>query len=485
MEIKKLKDVAFSVEHADFQKKSDGELRVTALLMYEGEFEDAHGQHVKITRNLMNSIANQYRLHLQKQKKGHGLFKKILKKDPEPLYKPISLNHEKNDVEKIVGHVIDLYVEEHEGQSFLMGTLRISDENAIKKVEARLWREVSISFDYDDSGEAGAINEISYVFEGAVPDNDTLFSSIPTSPVPRMMSRSIDLAKKKIDLEHLRKNGKRIELELKRVEAKKSAYSYIDQMVKDGLISRADFKKLAIDINQVNLSKFDPLLRALKTIATTKKAARGQVSNNFQMSAFDSFMDGFNERISQGGDTMQKFNADDVAKAIIEKVNTGKDIDLGSPMSGYMHESEKVRHGTMHEQHHEEAEHLTKFSMDDMKRMHGMCQMGDMDGMMHFMKEMSGMNFEYDDKEEDNDSAEHKGDEEGYPKESETVDHKKKKMGAMDDDSEMGKKKHDYAKLVDEKFVNLSKELKDNREATEKLTDAIIALAAGTSKEAK
>ena len=493
--------IEFAVQNVECKAKGEEAVEVNTLLMYSGEFVDAGGQELVVKPELLYSLARRYDEYLAKPLPGESAIKKLFGVRPERLYKPVSLNHEKDDAMKIIGRVMSLEVKEHDDQVFLFGKMRILGKDNVDRVKDRRLTNVSISFDYDDMNEFGDLIEISYVFDGAV-EGARSFSKPSIEKAPTMYDfKRVEMGKVALDIQRKSKSVKQLEIKLKRLYNMKSVCVNLSQMVKDGLISRADMKRLAVDVQFIDLSKSDVYLRMVRTIAMSRKQQRGQVSNNLQMVAFESFMDSV---VENGGKMKKGLNPKEFAKQAAAHINKLINKTEVNASNGNMHESEGVMSGMRKEQAHEESEHVIKFTTEDMERMADMARKGMKHELLDFMGDCSGMDFEYDDDSEDNDEVEHHKKGEGYKKESEEIkgDHRKNKKKGEDfskedaeEEAEEESEEHeaegdpgsrdyskDMLKDIDAKILSFSKELSVLKDSIATLNDTLVAMSGNTNE---
>lgn len=510
-----IRKVAFNSQPIECKKKRDGSSVVNALLMYEGDFTDAAGQAINVSTRLLESLEIQYSAYINEPNPISKAIDALFGTKVEPIYKPVSLNHNKSDVTNIIGRVLSLSVKKYNGQTFLFGRMKILGEENIARVNDSRFLQVSISFDYEEEQDVGCLTEISYVFDGAV-ENALSFAKDDKDITLGRISKSIEMSRVKCDIDNLRKSQYKLEIELQRSYSMQKAHANLESYVREGLISRADFKRLFIDLKEIRLMNYEPVTRMVKTVAMSKKAQRGQVSNNLQMSAIESFVNHITEN---GVDMNKDLDVKAVAKKLIDSFNMlnnkNKVVSDSTKSFAVVDTAEKTNifGGMEKEQGHQEAEHVIKFTHEDMHRMAAMARGGKTHDLLDFMGESSGLDFEYDEKTEDNDEIEHHGDKEGYGTESERVkgDHRPKMkrkdakshkkhadhdMGEGEDedreaegeDEETGERdykkerkhsKYDYEKQIKDQqdnIVNLSKELKRIDETMVKLTDTLYSL---------
>jgi hypothetical protein len=479
----------FAVHNVAFTTKNANEMVVDTLLMYSGDFVDAAGQEIKVKPKLLASLADRYMNYLETPLPGENAIRKFFGKAPEKLYRPVSLDHCKDEALKIVGRVIGLEVKDDNDEAFLFGKMRILGAENVERVRDGRLSNVSVSFDYDDVNDVGDLLEISYVFDGAIAGACSFSRS---EPMQQVDMKRVEMRTVVMQMQKREEDNNRLEMKLKKLYNMKAVHMGLDKMVKEGLISRADMKKLVYDVSSIDLSKYQVYLRSLRTVALSRKQQRGQISNNMQMIAFDSFMSSL---VDNGGKVgmNKKFNAKEVASKIVTQVNkmlNGTQVNAGVPP--YMHTPELLLGGLNKEQHEVEDEHLIKFKPEDMERMAHMAHKGEKDELLAFMSECSGMDFKYDDDSEDNDSAEHhKKKDEGYGKESDEVDHKKKKsMGQEAEDEEKEAEgdpgSRDYKKSfkeIEDQIMNLSKEITENKAAMKELNETLLKLTTNTEEK--
>lgn len=366
-------------QHGEIQDlaKDNSKVILDALVLYEGEFEDAHGQKVCINKELMYSLADNYKNHLKTYDSDHGpvgAIKKIFGKKARVPYKNVILDHKKGAVRDIVGKVQDLHIREIDGKAFLFAKLMILKQENVENVigDPPLWTDMSISFEYEDVNNNAELNEISYVYEPAL-QHAMSFSSSSNTHLQNTKN-SVELQESREELSKLSSEKKRIEAEIKAVKTQQSTVHQFNKMVKDGLISRSDFKKIMIDMQGNNDSPHESLVRVVSTVAKSKKAARGRINSNFSAQVFENFVDNLQTPTRNSGEKQMttEVNPEKVADAIIHSINGGK---KAADFAAVPHNS-KMDHDIHKEEKHEEAEHMIHFKKDDMHRLHHMLKSG-------------------------------------------------------------------------------------------------------------
>jgi hypothetical protein len=367
--------------------------------------------------------------------------RKIFGKEPRKRLANVSLNHTKDNVREIVGKVSELEVHDHEGTPILLAKMNILKEDNIKNVRLGLWSDISLSFVRNQVSGKTTIREISYVFDPAVDWAGTLAEVNFSSGKAKNNATSYELSSCVSKLEHLRLEKDRLESELQRVQGLKKVGYSLHKMVEDGLISLAQCKVLKQDAQEIDLASHGAFVRAIKTIAKSKKVARGQVNYNFSLTAMENLVDNLYRHT--GGKMAEKATVTDLAKLIAENIKTGKkDFDLAA--------KEHLKKEINKEEKHVENDHTPRFSSEDYSRL---CQMGekkDLGGMMDFLKNI--------------------GHDYGFTKEKEKE--KEEETAGAD----MGS--HTDEKLKEQE-IELSQLLKENIESTNRLEKTLIELASG------
>lgn len=438
---------------------------IDALALYEDTFVDAHGQTVEITREIMNALTTSYKRSLKENHHAFDAIRTIFGKEPKKKYKNVSLNHVKDNVREVVGKILDLNIKELDGKSYLFAKLNILKKDNVESVDLGLWTDMSISFDYDDMEKTAELREISFVFDNAV-KQAVCFSSFNNTPLQERKI-NVELESCREELNKNKETKQSIEAEMRRLEAKNQLSYQFNDFVKQGLVSRSDYKKLMIDLEFVDSSPQDALVRAISTVAKSKKAMRGKFNSNFSASAFENFVDNLQTptRNTKGGKmSNNKMDPDKVADAIIKAANANKTLKEFAAVPA----DEKMVHGIKKEEKHEEAEHMIHFKKEDMHRMHEMLKAGKTHAeIMDYMKEMG---YHHEEGMHDGMSHTH-GDH-----------HDQSATGANNAPWDKGMEYS--AKEIKEKMVNLEAELKKTNDNISKLTDKLIDLSSTAPKGA-
>lgn len=428
-------------------------LIVDALMLYEGQFEDSKGQDVKVTKAIMQGLVNFYKLYLGDGHPARNAIRRLFNKEPQLRYKNVSLNHDKRDALKVVGKILSIEIKEFEEKAYLFGKLKILGRENVERVLDGRFSNMSISYDFDLFDNTAELKEISYVFDSAI-DHVTSFSApddktIEFKPKSALKNGkiSIELEKCRNDLNSFYTKKTDLEKKIQSLEFKKSASIKLGRLVKDGLISKSDHKRLMVDMESLDSSPHEVIVRAISTVAKSRKAMRGRFNSNFSASAFESFVDNVITPTSRGDKmTGKKFDPEDTAKKIVEALNSGK---TAADFASAEKEKEKIAKESDKVDDHTEDKHTVRFKPEDMSRLQDLAKKSGSEELCNFLKDM-GCSSDKD-------------------------------MGKNDKEEEE-KTHHDYAKL-EEKIIDLQKELKTTGDAIVNLTNKIVDLSTGKTAE--
>ncbi len=450
----------FAINNVAFSEKNANEMEVNCLLMYSGNFVDAGGADITVKPELLRSLASRYMNYLETPLPGDSAIRKFFGKAPERLYRPISLNHSKDNVLNIIGRVIGLEVKEDTDDAFLFGKMKILGEDNVQRVRDGRLNNVSISFDYDDMTDMGDLIEISYVFDGAVEGARSFGKPVETNTVD---FNRVEMGKIAIQLKEKEKSIKQLDIKLGRLYNMKKTYDGLQQFVKEGLISRADMKRLSYDVSQIDLSKYQVYLRAIKTVALSRKHIRGRVSNNMQMTAFSSFMDSL---VENGGKMEKGIDVGTFVKNVTSSLN-GISNKTEVNASGYTAESH-IDGISDAPANPNKDDYKVTFSVEDLQRLGSMVYEDKREDALAFMGECAGMEFKFGDSEKE---------------EAEEDDKEESK-------AEANPESRDYSKSMDETIKNLSKQIQEalslkeeDRKAVTNLTEMLVKLSTKQPEE--
>lgn len=435
--MKNHKELNFSVQTGTKTRVGANELHVDAFLMYEARLPDSSGVMFEATPEFMHNISSKYKSQIKQPHPALRAVKKILgaEANPMPNYAPVIKDHAKGKVDSTVGHVLDLEAKDFEGKTYLFAKLSIKGETNIKNVEDDLWKNLSISFDYDDMTKDVQLLEVSYVYDPA-------FAGAMSFSAHNMVTSDSSLGG---ELRQLNFQKKQYELELSKLKDKRSACRKLKNLVNDGFLTVADFKRLLIDFDQIESNRFDPIVRCIKTVAMSKFTKGTRISSDFSNAIMDSFVD----RVSEiQGATMSKTveeNKDyfkNFAKGVVKAISSKKEIVLTNPE--VTPSSDFKACDTK-----EEPSNFIKFSHEDMQRMSDMAKSGKTSDLMAFMDDsMSKAGFAC--------SKEDKADDEEDDKKEDKKDFSSEKLSELDHKIfEMSKKLDTISTDISSKVDNM------------------------------
>lgn len=430
-----------------------GVLNVDTLAFYEGQHIDADGFGLTVTKNMIKSAVRNYEERLGVEGHGFMAIKKRFGVNPGKNYAPVSVDHEKNQVNAIVGRIMSVESHEIDGREYMFAKLAVPDENAAKKImsDPPLYKDVSLSVDCDEHTEDMFINELSFVWDGALEDAMS-FSKFVKKELPLEVVESegskirrIEASKISSEINSAQKRMKTLEYSLQREYNRQEVRLGLEQLVRDGSISRADYKSLMIDTRSSSFGKSDVYLRSIRTLAFSKKKPRGRLSNDAQMTAMENFM---NTIVENGAKMKEGIDPHQFAKNVLSEMRKAEVAEgltkssirrdfnnyVDIPAVNHVPNKESMVNGE--NLLDTDTDETIKLRRDDMHRFASMINEGKHDDAMKFMSECSGMDFA---KKEDEDSHDMAKGEDNKDKTDDKKEDKKDK-----------KKSSDYAKFANE-----------------------------------
>jgi hypothetical protein len=408
-------------ETPEIIKRTEDSVVLNTMLMYEGLHEDCHGNKLDATDKIIYDLSADYSDYLRNPYPEHSsvsnMFKGLFNKKVAPKYQNVSLNHDKSDVRTIVGKVLKLYTQEHDGKPYLFGHIKIMGKDNVAKVlpdedGISLWDSMSISFGMDEMTGKTRLKEVSYVFSEAIKGARSF------SAKPEKKETSFEMSEKLYELSSLQEERKRLTSELNKWRSLQELSYSFGAMVKRGDISRLDKKRLMVDAGRLDPASYTAVIRMAKTIAQSKKASRNRFNYSFGAEAFSGFVDNVVRQVGGRMSGTREIDPKQAAEAIFGSIKSdlkeGKEtkFDMSSALPASVESSGEMKKEVHTEENHVEGPHTIKFgekdfSEHDLSRMMDYANAGDGAGMIEFMKSFGKCESSEEGKDHDMGKDEH------------------------------------------------------------------------------